>query len=211
MFLLGEHYHFYIDRVRARFYWGWLLIIGGMLSLFGGKVFIGGDYHYLGARLLTTCFKTIVWDPFKGVDYFVCRKSCLKTHLWSSSRLPDPFMRQAKYMQWSRPRRCSSSWTVTWIWTPAKLLQIWYDLVPALLGAETSVPYYSLPAIVLPYASFLALWQRSSGNATKSPRNGGTGHTLICHDEVKVCHSLLGWFVSMYRRMQATMKQLTHL
>ena len=22
MFLLGEHYHFYIDRVGARFYWG---------------------------------------------------------------------------------------------------------------------------------------------------------------------------------------------
>ena len=60
----------------------------------------------------------------------------------------------------------------------------------------TSVPYYSLPAIVLLFASFLALWQRSSGNATKSPRNGGTGRTLICHDEVvmyevKVCHFLL--------------------
>ena len=48
----------------------------------------------------------------------------------------------------------------------------------------TSVPYYLLPAIVLPFASFLALWQRSSGNATKSPRIGGMGHTLIWHDEV---------------------------
>ena len=66
-------------------------------------------------------FITIVWNPFKGIDYFVWCKSCLKTHLWSSSRLPDPFMRQAKYMQWSRPRRCSSSWTVTWIWTSDKL------------------------------------------------------------------------------------------
>ena len=41
MFLLGEHYHFYIDHVGARFYWGRLLIIGGILSLFGGKVLLG--------------------------------------------------------------------------------------------------------------------------------------------------------------------------
>ena len=130
-------------------------------------------------------------------------EGCLKTHLWSSSRLPEPFIRQAKYMQWSRPRRCSSSWTVTWIWTSDKLLQIWYDLVPALMGAETSVPYYSLPVIALPYAFFLALWQRSSGNATKSPRNGGTGHTLISHDEVMMYEvwskgvSLTSWLIRL--------------
>ena len=31
MFLLGEHYHFYIDRVGARFYWGQLSLFGGMI------------------------------------------------------------------------------------------------------------------------------------------------------------------------------------
>ena len=47
MLLLGEHYHFYIDRVGTRFYWGHIIT-------FWGRGFIGGVYHYLGARLLAT-------------------------------------------------------------------------------------------------------------------------------------------------------------
>ena len=53
-FLLGEHYHFYIDCVGARFYWGVIINNWGHIITFWGRGFIGGNYHYLGARLLAT-------------------------------------------------------------------------------------------------------------------------------------------------------------
>ena len=44
MSLLGEHYHFYIDRVGARFNWGHIITFGGEVLLGAIIIIWGHDY-----------------------------------------------------------------------------------------------------------------------------------------------------------------------
>ena len=53
---MGAYYQFlgaYYQFLGACFYWGNIIIF--TLTVWG-QGFIGGDYHYLGARLLATSF-----------------------------------------------------------------------------------------------------------------------------------------------------------
>ena len=49
-FLLGENYHFYMDK-WGKFLLGVIINNWRHIITFGGRGFIKGDYHYFGARL----------------------------------------------------------------------------------------------------------------------------------------------------------------
>ena len=54
MFPLEEHYHFYIDRVGARFYWGRLSLFGGTIisNIFITCAFKKGLRFHKGLKLI---------------------------------------------------------------------------------------------------------------------------------------------------------------